>query len=135
MSQPPGAPPEQWERRKDDRGHLALVAGLNDVSKEVRELDLREAKNTDAQKLEMERHYVSYKAFLGMLAALLTLNLAAMSWFGTQVEKVAFSMRAENAEARKEQAAWRDAWDKRLEWVLAKIDGSSHFSEPTKGRK
>lgn len=138
MSQPPGAPPEQWERRKtDERGHLALVAGLNDVTKELRALDVREAKNTDAQRLDVERNYVSYKALYASIVALLVLNLGAMAWFGTQAEKAITATRADNIEARKEMSTWREAWDKRLEWVLRQIDGSSHFQEekPTKGRR
>ncbi len=134
MSQPPGVPPEQWERRKDDRGHLALVAGLDHLTKEVRALDVQVAASDDARTKELE-HYLTYKAFMLMLAALLTLNLVAMGWFGAQVEKVAISVRQENAEARREQSAWRDAWDKRLEWVLRKIDGSSHFQEDKPKRK
>ncbi len=138
MAQPPGAPPEQWERRKPDDGrHLALVAGLDDVTKELRALDVREAKNTDRHELEMKEHYVSYRTFLLMLAGLLGLNLAAMGWYGSQVEKVATTIRQESTDARRDQSAWRDAWDKRLEWVLKKIDGSSHFADepPKKGRK
>jgi hypothetical protein len=127
--QPDGAPPEKWERRKDDRGHLALVAGLDQLTKEVHELDVQVTASEESRSKELE-HFVSYKAFLLMLAGLLSLNLVAMGWFGAQVEKVATSMRSENAEARREQSAWRDAWDKRLEWVLSKIDGSSHFAEP-----
>lgn len=138
MSQPPGAPPGSWEqRRADDGRHLALVAGLDGVTKELRDLDVREARNTDRVELEMKEHYVSYRTFLLMLAGLLSLNLAAMSWYGSQVEKVATALRQENTDSRREQSAWREAWDKRLEWVLAKIDGSSHFTDdaPKKGRK
>ncbi len=134
MAQRPGAPPEEWERRKDDRAHLALVAGVDQLTKEVRALDVQVAAVEDARTKELE-HFVSYKAFLLMLAGLLSLNLVAMGWFGAQVEKVATTIRTEHGEARREMSAWRDAWDKRLEWVLAKIDGSSHFTEDKPKRK
>ncbi len=134
MSQPPNAPPEKWERRKEDRGHLALVEGMDELAKEVRTLDLQVAKDVVLRTKELE-HYVSYKAFLLMLAGLLGLNLAAMTWFGGQVEKVVVTVRSENAEARREQVQWRETWDKRLEWVLKRIDGSSHFEEVKPKRK
>ncbi len=109
---------------------------MDQLTREVRALDVQVTASEESRAKELE-HFVSYKAFLLMLAGLLSLNLVAMGWQGAQVEKMAATMRQDNAEARREQAAWRDAWDKRLEWVLQKIDGSSHFKEdkPHKGRK
>jgi hypothetical protein len=131
MPQPPGAPPDKWERRQDDRRAIALTEGLNALAEEVRKLDLRETAHFEARKTELE-HYLSGKAAIAFLLTFLGLNVTVLGLIYNASQNDKAAMRTEHAQRLQEMRQEHDAWVKKWEWMVSEIDRQHRFETPQK---
>ncbi len=95
MSQPPGAPPEDWERRKD-RVTRKLIEDMDGIKQMVASFDEHlEAKT---------KSFVSWQGLAGSVVALVGLIFLVVGALMTPVKESAAQTRIEMKEARKDLA-------------------------------
>ncbi len=107
---------------RTDRATRLLVDGQNALSDKVDALGGELVQHREIIKTELA-HYVSHRQLWMFLAALLGLGY----WFRGEVKGMTDAIRTDNAAAREEERKRDTARDARQEWILEKIDGSSHF--------
>ncbi len=132
MTQRPGAPPEEWERRKGDesakRSTQLIVDGQNELAAKVDALGGELVQHREIIKTELA-HYLSHKQLWAYLAIMLGLGY----WFYAQVKALTDGIRAENTASNlaqlEQQRKHDEAERQEHEWLRKKVNGSSHFLE------
>lgn len=121
MAQPPGVPPEQWERRKDDGTRRLLgevQVELREAMGQVRDM-AGQVRDLETAFEESQKNAVTWKQILGM-ACLFAVTVCGTCWRLTEAARSdAFALvkqqrqdfETANKEIRKEVAEFRsEAW-------------------------